>query len=79
VELVRRNRIHIGSKEGGSRVAAIVSIVATCRRLNIRIRDYLISILPGLADRPISQTAELTPAAWAKRNTSTTVPTSSDV
>ena len=79
VALGRRNWIHIGSKEAGPRVAAIVSIVGTCRRLNIRIRDYLISILPGLADRPISQTAELTPTAWAKRNTSTTMPTSFDV
>jgi len=42
-----------------------VSIVETCRRLNIPIRDYLGSVLPGLADRPINQTAELTPAAWA--------------
>jgi hypothetical protein len=74
-----KNWIHIGSKEAGPRVAAIVSIVETCRRLNIPIRDYLISILPGLADRPISQTAELTPAAWAKRNTSATPPTSSGV
>ena len=46
-------------------------------RSQIPIRDYLISILPGLADRPISQTAELAPAAWAKRNT--TMPTSSAV
>src|SRR5215467_12182256 len=62
VALGRKNWIHIGSKEAGPRVAAIMSIVETCRRLNIPIRDYLISILPGLADRPISQTAELTPA-----------------
>ncbi len=77
VALGRKNWIHIGSKEAGPRVAAIVSIVETCRRLNIPLRDYLISILPGLADRPISQTAELTPAAWAKRNISATMPTSS--
>jgi len=48
-------------------------------RSQIPIRDYLISILPGLADRPISQTAELAPAAWAKRNTLATMPTSSAV
>jgi hypothetical protein len=72
VALGRKNWIHIGSKEAGPRVAAIVSIVETCRRLNIPIRDYLGSVLPGLADRPISQTAELTPAAWANRNASAT-------
>jgi Transposase and inactivated derivatives len=67
VALGRKNWIHIGSKEAGPRVAAILSIVETCRRLNIPVRDYLGSILPGLADRPINQTAELTPAAWADR------------
>lgn len=58
------------------RVAMIVSIVETCRRLNISLRDYLASVLPGLADRPISQTADLTPAAWAKRNASAPPPSS---
>ena len=32
------------------------------KQSNIPIRDYLGSVLPGLADRPTSQTAELTPA-----------------
>jgi hypothetical protein len=79
VALGRKNWIHIGSREAGPRVAAIVSIVATCRWLNLPLRDYLISILPGLADRPISQTAELTPKTWAKPNPSTTMPKSSAV
>jgi hypothetical protein len=57
-------------------LAAIVSIVETCSRLNISIRDYLGSVLPGLAGRPISQTAELTPAAWANQNASATPPAS---
>ena len=54
---------HIGSEEAGPRVAAIVSVVETCRRLKIPIRDYLGSILPGLANFPINRIAELTPAA----------------
>jgi hypothetical protein len=61
VALGRRNWIHIGSEEAGPRVAAIVSIVETCRRLKIPIRDYLCSILPGLADIPIKRIAEFTP------------------
>jgi transposase len=77
VAVGRKNWIHIGSKEAGHRVAAIVSIIETCRRLNIPIRDYLSSVLPGLADRPMSQTAKLTPAAWAKRNALATPATSS--
>jgi hypothetical protein len=64
IALGRKNWIHIGSEEAGPRVAAIVSIVETCRRLKIAVRDYLGSILPGLANFPINQIAELTPTAW---------------
>jgi len=56
------------SKEAGPRVAAIISVVETCRRLKIPVRDYLGSVLPGLGDFPISRIAELTSAAWATRN-----------
>jgi transposase len=65
VALGRRNWIHIGSEEAGPRVAAIISVVETCRRLKIPVRGYLASILPGLADFPINRIAELTPSAWA--------------
>jgi transposase len=68
VALGRKNWIHLGSKEAGPRVAAIVSIVETCRRLSLPIRDYLGSVLPGLADVPINRVAELTPSAWDARN-----------
>jgi transposase len=68
VALGRPNWIHIGSKEAGPHVAAIISVVETCRRLKIPVRDYLGSMLPGLGDFPVSRIAELTPAAWANRN-----------
>jgi transposase len=68
VAIGRRNWIHIGSEEAGPRVAAIVSIVETCRRLEIPVRVYLSSILPGLAGFPINRIAEITPSAWAVRN-----------
>jgi hypothetical protein len=51
-------------------VAAILSVVESCRRLRIPVRDYLNDILPGLADKPIQQVADLTPAAWIARQTS---------
>jgi transposase len=68
VALGRKNWIHVGSKEAGPRVAAILSIVETCRRLSLPVRDYLGSVLPGLADLLINRVAELTPSAWAARN-----------
>jgi hypothetical protein len=49
----------------GPKIAAILSIVESCRRLNLPVRDYLGAILPGLADLPIQRLRELTPAALA--------------
>ena len=67
VALGRKNWIHIGSQEAGPRVAAILSIVETCRRLKIPVRDYLASTLPGLANFPINRVNELTPSVWGAR------------
>src|SRR6516162_5103156 len=65
VALGRRNWIHIGSEDAGPRVAAIVSIAETCRRLKIPFRDYL-GFSPARIERlPINRIAELTPSAWA--------------
>lgn len=65
VAVGRRNWIHVGSAEAGPRVAAILSIVETCRRAAIPVREYLAAVLPGLAGVRIQKLAELTPAAWA--------------
>jgi len=39
IALGRHNWIDIGSEQAGPRVAAIVSVVETCRRLKIPIRE----------------------------------------
>ena len=66
--LGRKNWIHIGSQQAGPRVAAILSIVESCRRLKIPIRNYLAAVLPGLADLPINCVKDRTPSAWAAAN-----------
>ncbi|MBV8097304.1 MAG: hypothetical protein JO110_29480 [Acetobacteraceae bacterium] len=48
-------------------MAAILSVVESCRRLSIAVREYLGEILPGLADYPVKRVGELTPAAWKAR------------
>lgn len=63
VALGRRNWIHIGSAQAGPKIAAILSVVESCRRLKFPVRDYLAAVLPGLADCPIRRLPELTPAA----------------
>ena len=67
VALGRKNWIHVGSQKAGPKVAAILSIVESCRRMKIPIRDYLAAILPAIADVSIQRLAGLTPAAWAAR------------
>ena len=62
-----KNWIHVGSQQAGPKVAAILSIVETCRRLKIPVRAYLAAVLPGIADVSIQRLADLTPAAWAAR------------
>ncbi len=60
----RKNWLHIGSEQAGPVIAAIVSIFETCRRLAINPREYLLDVLPKIADWPTSRVAELTPMAW---------------
>ena len=64
VALGRKNWLHIGSEEAGPKVAAIASIVETCRRLDINLRTYLKDVLSKLGDWPANRVAELTPTAW---------------
>jgi len=63
--LRRKNWLHIGSPQAGPRVAAILSVVESCRRLKLPVRDYLAEVLPGLADLPIKRLSSLTPSIWA--------------
>ena len=70
IALGRGNWIHIGSEPAGPRVAAIISVIESCRRLKIPVRDYLADILPGLANARRQRIADLTPAAWAAKASS---------
>jgi transposase len=65
VALGRKNWVHLGSEQAGPRIAAILSVVESCRRLKLSARDYLNCILPGLSKRSIHRITELTPIAWA--------------
>lgn len=52
----------------GPKVTAIISLVETCRRLDIKLRAYLGDILPKLGNWPITRVGELTPTAWKAAN-----------
>jgi hypothetical protein len=58
----------------GRGLPRFLSIVETCRRHKIPLRDYLGSVLPGLANLPVNRVAELTPGAWLARRKPVTSP-----
>jgi hypothetical protein len=65
ITLGRKNWIHIGSPQAGLKVAAILSVIETCRRIKVSARDYLMAVLPGLPNTRLQHLPALTPTAWA--------------
>jgi transposase len=65
VAVGRKNWLHVGSAQAGPKVAAILSVVESCRRLNVPVKQYLADVLPGLNGRTLSEAANLTPARWS--------------
>ena len=65
VALGRKNWLHVGSARSGPKVAAILSVVESCRRLGVPVKDYLLAVLPGIARRKLSKVIPYTPARWA--------------
>ena len=65
VALGRKNWLHVGSKESGPKVAAILSVIESCRRLHVSAQEYLLDVLPGMDGRKLSEVAHLTPFRWA--------------
>jgi hypothetical protein len=64
IALGRRNWIHLGDQKAGPKIADILSIAETCRRQGLPLRDYLLDVLSGMADRKHQQAATLTPTRW---------------
>jgi len=65
VAVGRKNWLHVGSAQAGPKVAAILSVVESCRRLDVPVKHYLANVLPGLNRRTLSEVANLTPARWS--------------
>jgi hypothetical protein len=64
VALGRKNWLHVGSVKAGPKVAAILSVVESCRRIGVPVKEYLAGVLPGLDRRRLGEVATLTPARW---------------
>jgi len=48
-------------------VPAILSVIETCRLLNVAIREYLPTVLPGPVDFTANRVSELMHASWTHR------------
>jgi transposase len=64
IAIGRRNWLHIGSEQAGPKVANIASVVETCYRLGVNVREYLRDVLPKLPEWPTTRVAELSPLTW---------------
>ena len=71
VALGRKNWLHIGDEKAGPKIAAIMSVLATCRRLGIHARDYLLAVLPKLGRTSTGDVKHLTPLAWHRARQAT--------
>ena len=65
VALGRKNWLHVGSEAAGAKVAAVLSVVESCRRLGLPVKLYLAEVLPGLDRKLRSEVRLLTPGRWA--------------
>jgi transposase len=68
ITLGRKNWLHIGSPGAAPAVAAIISVVESCKRMGINVRSYLSDVLPRLAaaqpDQAVALAATLAPVRW---------------
>lgn len=73
IALGRKNWLHIGAPGAAPSVAAIISVVESCKRMGINVRTYLSDVLPRLAaahpDQVAALAATLTPANWLAART----------
>ena len=64
----RKNWLFLGSKDSGKPTAAILSLVQTCRHLNIDPAKYLEDVLRKIMGYNSQKLHELLPDKWAKMN-----------
>jgi len=58
--------LFFGSIEGGEAGAIILSLVQTCRVLNINPETYLEDVMRRIMDHPANKLEELLPDQWLK-------------
>lgn len=62
----RKNWLFLGNEEGGEAAAIILSLVQSCRALNINPREYLEDVMRRLMSHSNQKLIELLPDHWVK-------------
>ena len=62
----RKNWLFVGSENGGKAAAVILSLIQTCRNLNINPQEYLEDIMRRIMSHPANRIHELLPDKWLK-------------
>ncbi len=62
----KKNWLFIGHPKAGQRSAIIYTIIENCRMVDINPVEYLIDVLPRIADHPQNRISELLPRQWAE-------------
>jgi hypothetical protein len=60
----RKNWLFVGSEDGGKASATILSLVQTCRNLDINPQEYLEDVLRRIMGHPARQIHQLLPDNW---------------
>ncbi len=63
VALGRKNWLHIGDETAGPKIAATLSVLATCQQLGISAREYFLDVLPRIGTSSAAGMKKLTPQA----------------
>jgi len=64
IAIGRKNYLFAGSDAGGSRAAALYSLIETAKLNGVNPQHYLADLLARIADHPARQIAELLPWNW---------------
>jgi transposase len=67
VPINRKKWIHARSPVAGPKVAATLSMIESCRRLRVLVREYLLDVLPSLGQINIRDLDSRTPSGWLRR------------
>jgi hypothetical protein len=69
----RKNWLFVGSEDGGEAAAIALSLIQTCRALEVNPREYLEDVMRRLMSHTFQQLHELLPDPWLKSRYQTLV------